>query len=133
MDATSGTVENRRSARVRLALGERSPLRDPGPGTVRTNLRRMDDTLGTQPADQPGKAGSLGELQRFPQAMSHREDGRDRRSRERRTFYPRDWRGMVRVGAQKSWLRIQSNAGTSSGARRIVPYHQKHVHPGQDY
>jgi alkanesulfonate monooxygenase SsuD/methylene tetrahydromethanopterin reductase-like flavin-dependent oxidoreductase (luciferase family) len=57
----------------------------------------MDDALRAQSAHEPGEGGSVGELQRVPQSVSHREDGRDSRSRERRTLYPWDWRGMFEL------------------------------------
>src|SRR5258705_1962087 len=110
MGTTGRTVENGRSTRIRLALGQRSSLPNPGAGSVRIELRGMDDALRAQPAHEPGEGGSAGELQRVPQSVSHRADGRDSRSRERRTRYPRNRRGMVRAGAQKSRLRIQADA-----------------------
>src|SRR5258707_1352748 len=121
MGTTGRTVENGRSTRIRLALGQRSSLPNPGAGSVRIELRGMDDALRAQPAHDPGEGGSAGELQRVPQSVSHSEDGRDSRSRERRTLYPRDRRGMVRVGAQKSRLRIQADAGTPARPRRVMP------------
>src|SRR5882762_1587329 len=127
MGTTGRTVENGRSTRIRLALGQRSSLPNPGAGSVRIELRGMDHALRAQPAHQPGEGGRAGELQWVPQSVPHRENGRDSRSRDQGTLRSWDWRGMVRVGAQESRLRIQADAGTPARTRRIVPDHQEHA------